>query len=127
MGKLEEINAARINAMEYATRRIEDIGIDKWKQELRFRGANGLSVPISKKDFIREYENLQKTIIKQCLLMAVITLIDEFEFTEAQVKDFVRRYNLKADCMGDDYHLWQDYADMVKSEYDIDLGIKINK
>ena len=127
MGKADEINAARIGAMEYAARQIEKIGLDNFKKELRLRGANGITVPVAKKDFIREYNNMQTLIIRQCLLMTVVTLIDEFDFTETQIADFVRRYNLKADCMGDDYHLWQDYADMVKDEYDIDLGVIVNR
>lgn len=127
MGKMEEVNAARIGAMEYAARQIERIGLDAFRQELKLRGANGLTVPVTKKDFIREYNNMQTLIIRQCLLMAVITLIDQFDFTEDQIKDFITRYNTKADCMGDDYHLWQDYAGMVKAEYDIDIGVITNK
>lgn len=127
MGKAEEINAARISAMEYAARQIEKIGLDAFRQELKLRGANGITVPVTKKDFIREYNNMQTLIIRQCLLMAVITLIDQFDFTEDKIAEFVNRYNTKADCMGDDYHLWQDYADMVKDEYDIDLGLIVNR
>lgn len=123
MSKLDDINNARVEGMDYATRIIEKNGMNAWKQELKLRQRNGISLPLKPKDFIREADNVQKVIISQCLLMSIAVLLDEFDFTKEQLIDFTERFNRKSDCMTDDYHLWQDYADMMKVDYDIDVGV----
>lgn len=127
MSKLDDINRARVDAMEYATRQIKAIGMDAWEKELKLRMGSGLTLPISRKDLDREADALQNLIIRQCLLMSLAVVLDEFDFTREQLAQFAARYNRKADCMGADYHLWQDYADMMKEEYDIDVGVVITK
>lgn len=127
MSKLDDMSRARADAMAYATKQIKTIGMDAWEQELKLRNTYGLTLPVKQKDIVREWDKIWHIMLNQTLLASLSVLLDEFDFTDEQLKRFTERYNLKSDCLGDDYHLWQDYADMMKAEHDIEVGTVINK
>lgn len=127
MSKLDDINRARVDAMRYATKQIKSIGMDAWEQELKLRNAYGLTLPLRQRDLVKEWNKVWDIMLNRTLLASLSVLLDEFDFTDEQLNQFAARYNLKADCIGDDYHLWQDYADMMKAEHNIDVGTVINK
>lgn len=119
----DKTELARIDSMRYALNRIKEIGTENFEKELEYRCANKLTLPVKQQDLVKEWDKVESIIISHCLLMSLAVLLDEFEFTDEQLKAFQKRYNFKIECLGDDYHLWQAYADMMKEEHNIEVGV----
>lgn len=114
---------ARLGGMDYALRQIKQIGVDEFEKELKWRNRNGLDLPVSQKDILRNSNQLRMNILKFVLTIAIAILHDEYDFQTDECNRFRDRFNLKVACMDDGYASLDDYTDAIKEELDIDVGI----
>ena len=121
MSRLDREAEARMNGMDYALRRIKEIGIEEFEKELEWRGRKNYSVHITSREAINAAEQAYKHI----RIAALITLYDEFDFDKAMLDRFNERYNDKMDSLNKGYVNWGDYEDIIVNEIGYNEGITV--
>lgn len=121
MSRLDREAEARMNGMDYALRRIKEIGIDEFEKELEWRGRKNYSVHITSREAINAAEQAYKHI----RIAALITLYDEFDFDKKMLDRFNERYNDKMDSLNKGYVNWGDYEDIIVNEIGYNEGITV--
>ena len=124
MGSKEEL--ARREGMSYALRYAKKNGIEALEKELKMRGAYDIPIRISDKDLKAFTDNAKMMLLDTVLILASMTLHDEFGFGHDRLQRFVKRFNFKAECIGDDYTSWQDQIDILKEECGLEYLIRMN-
>ena len=114
---------ARLGGMDYALRQIKENGVEAFEKELVWRNRNNIDLPISEKDLIRSSDGIRKSTLRFVLTMVIAILHDEYDFGTEECNRFRNRFNLRVNCMNDQMVTLDDYADMIKDELDIDVGI----
>lgn len=121
MSRLDREAEARMNGMDYALRRIKEIGIEEFEKELEWRGRKNYSVHITSREAINAAEQAYKHI----RIAALITLYDEFDFDKAMLDRFNERYNDKMDSLNKGYVNWGDYENIIVNEIGYNEGITV--
>lgn len=121
MSRFDREAEARMNGMDYALRRIKEIGIEEFEKELEWRGRKNYSVHITSREAINAAEQAYKHI----RIGALITLYDEFDFDKAMLDRFNERYNDKMDSLNKGYVNWGDYEDIIVNEIGYNEGITV--
>ena len=121
MSRLDREAEARMNGMDYALRRIKEIGIEEFEKELEWRGRKNYSVHITSREAINAAEQAYKHI----RIAALITLYDEFDFDKAMLDRFNERYNDKMDSLNKGYVNWGDYENIIVNEIGYNDGITV--
>lgn len=121
MSRLDREAEARMNGMDYALRRIKEIGIEEFEKELEWRGRKNYSVHITSREAINAAEQAYKHI----RIAALITLYDEFDFDKKMLDRFNERYNDKMDSLNKGYVNWGDYEDIIVNEIGYTEGITV--
>lgn len=121
MSRLDREAEARMNGMDYALRRIKEIGIEEFEKELEWRGRKNYSVHITSREAINAAEQAYKHI----RIAALITLYDEFDFDKKMLDRFNERYNDKMDSLNKGYVNWGDYENIIVNEIGYSEGITV--
>lgn len=120
MGKIDEYASGRNDGLLLALKIVEEDGVDALREEIKFRGAKGINTAMSKKEL-----NKACTKIKE-MTLSVATLHDEFDFGAKRCQRFIKRANLKAECIVDDLATWDDFIQQIKEELGIQITIRRN-
>lgn len=121
MSRLDREAEARMNGMDYALRRIKEIGIEEFEKELEWRGRKNFSAHITSREAINAAEQAYKHI----RIAALITLYDEFDFDKKMLDRFNERYNDKMDSLNKGYVNWGDYENIIVNEIGYSEGITV--
>ena len=105
---------ARREGMSYALRYAKDNGIEALEKELKRRQAYNIPIRISNKELQAFTDNAKNMMLDTVLILASVTLHDEFGFGRERLERFMRRFNFKAECIGEDYTDWQDQISILK-------------
>ena len=97
----EEI--ARREGMSYALRYAKEHGFDELEKELKYRGAYEIPFKISNNDLQKFTDNAKNMMLDTVLILASMTLHDEFGFGRERLQRFIKRFNFKAECIGEGY------------------------
>lgn len=122
MAKIDREAIAKLDGMDYATRRIKQIGMEEWEKELRNRNASGMSLPLDNKAIQKELMKHQSAVLEFSLVLALATLHDEFGFGEKRAKKFRDLYMTGVDYINQGYAYIEDYKEGIKEQ----LGIEVN-
>lgn len=117
---------ARLQGMSYALRVAKEKGIDGLEQELKRRQAYNIPVKISNKDLQEFTTNAKNMMLDTILILASVTLHDEFGFGHDRLNRFKERFNFKAECIGEDFTDWQDQIDILREECGLEYSIRFN-
>lgn len=117
---------ARREGMSYALRYAKENGLEALENELKKRGAYNIPIRISDKDLKAFTDNAKMMLLDTVLILASMTLHDEFGFGHDRLQRFVERFNFKAECIGDDYTTWQDQIDILKEECGLEYQLRMN-
>lgn len=123
MDKLEQ---SRREGMSYALRIAEEKGIDGLREDLKRR--NALNIPVGlKQSRVDEFtQNVKHNVVDTMLILASVTLRDEFGFGKDRLARFIERFNYKAECLGDDLVEWQDLIEQMQEECGLEFSIRRN-
>lgn len=123
---IDKLEQARRSGMSYALRIAEEKGIDGLREEMRYR--NALNIPVGlKKDKVDEFtQNVKQMTIDTILIVATVSIRDEFGFGKDRLNRFIKRFNNNAECLGDDLVEWQDLIDQMQEECGIEFTIRRN-
>lgn len=115
---------ARREGMSYALKVAKEKGIEGLEADLKLRNAVNLPVPVSRKAFNECIKSIRDDVVDTFVILLAATLHDEFGFGEKRVQRALDRFNLKAECIGEDYCTWSDMIETIKEELNIELEIR---
>ncbi len=126
MAKLSKEEMARREGMAYALRIAKEKGIDALEEDLKMRNAIDLPLRVSKADLSKFSENVKYNIVFYIKVLMAVTMHDEFGFGNKRIKQMFKRFDLKAECLADDYTTWDEQVSIIAEECGIDMkfGIK---
>ncbi len=126
MAKLSKEEIARREGMAYALRIAKEKGIEALEEDLKMRNAIDLPCRVSKADLDKFSENVKYNIVFYIKVLMAVTMHDEFGFGNKRIKQMFKRFDLKAECLADDYTTWDEQVSIIAEECGIDmkLGIK---
>ena len=79
---------------------------------------------VQRKD-IEKFENeVKQNCLDTVLIMALITLRDEFEFGKVRLKRFKERFSLKTECLQDGDINWEDLRGALLEETGIETELR---
>lgn len=117
---------ARLQGMSYALRVAKEKGIDGLEEELKRRQAYNIPIRISNKELQEFTDNAKNMMLDTILILASVTLHDEFGFGHDRLNRFKERFNFKAECIGDSFTDWQDQIDILREECGLEYSIRFN-
>lgn len=117
---------ARREGMSYALRYAKEHGLEALEEDLKRRQAYNIPIRISNKELQCFTDNAKNMMLDTVLILASVTLHDEFGFGRERLERFKRRFNFKAECIGEDYTDWQDQIDILKEECGLEYIIRQN-
>lgn len=113
MSKVDEMNTARLQGMDYAFRQIKKEGLDEFEKELRWRMNHGISIRLTQKELDQSSMEFKRQFVAMTVCVVILVLHDEFDFDREQLKQFENRYNVKSESLLSDYVNWDDYVGLV--------------
>lgn len=128
MGKIkwQELEQARREGMGYALKIAREKGLEGLEKEVSFRNISHVSITIPEAAFEEIIRRTKHQCIDTILLLSSLVLHDEFDFGTKRLARFVDRFNIKADCIAEDYTTWQEQLKIMEDECKIKLGIRFN-
>ena len=117
---------ARREGMSYALRYAKEHGLEALEEDLKRRQAYNIPIRISNKELQSFTDNAKNMMLDTVLILASVTLHDEFGFGRERLERFKRRFNFKAECIGEDYTDWQDQISILKEECGLEYSIRQN-
>lgn len=124
--KWKDEEKARREGMSYALRIAKEKGIEGLEDDLKMRNAINLPIPVSRKALNECVNNIKNNTVDTFIILLIATLHDEFGFGEKRINRAIDRFELKSECLSDDYCTWQDYIETIKEELGIELSIRKN-
>lgn len=117
---------ARLQGMSYALKVAKEKGIDGLEEELKRRKAYNIPVGIGDKELQAFTDNAKNMMLDTILILASVTLHDEFGFGHDRLNRFKERFNFKAECIGDSFTDWKDQIAILKEECGLEYSIRFN-
>ena len=98
MSKSKEEQARR-EGMSYALRYAREHGLDALEIDLKKRGAYNIPVWIDDKALQEFTDNAKNMVLDTILILASVTLHDEFGFGKQRLERTLQRFNAKVDAL----------------------------
>ena len=124
MAKIDKLEQARREGMAYALKIAKENGIDGLEEELRFRNIIKAPIAISRPKCDEMIAHIAMNVIDTVTILSAMTLRDEFDFGKQRIQRFVERFNLKAECIMDDYTTWDDQIECLREECGLNYIIR---
>lgn len=118
MGKAKwaELEQARRDGIGYALGIVREKGIEGLEEDVRFRNISKVSVAMSEDEYKDLTERMGKRISQVILILAEITLRDEFGFGKSRLEKFADRLNEKAGCVAEGYTTVEEQLEILEKE-----------
>ena len=116
MGKLSKEELARFSGAEWMVRYVKEKGLEAAEKELEMRGVRGIPLAVKEGDLVRFSTREKKNTIATMILMACMTLRDEFGFGFDRMNRFIDRFNKKTECLVGKYVSWKDIQETIREE-----------
>lgn len=118
---------ARRAGMLYAYNIVQKEGIEGLEKEIKFRNITKAPLGIPKSKF-EEFENrVRESTLTTVILLAAVTLHDEFDFGQKRIERFLKRFWNKAECIDGDYTNWEEQSAIMAEECGIQLNVTLNE
>lgn len=89
--------------------------------------AYNIPVRIDDKALQEFTDNAKSMMLDTILILASVTLHDEFGFGRERLNRFKKRFNFKAECIGENYTDWNDQISILKEECGLEYSIRMNE
>lgn len=120
MAKLSKETQWRNEGMAYALSIAKESGVDALEDELKMRGIADVPIRVNKQKTQEFCDNVKLNVVNHVLLLALVTLRDEFSFGEKRLKQFQARFNDKAECVAGDWTTWEEQVKVLTEEVGIE-------
>ena len=116
MCKLSKEELARFQGAAWALRMGEEKGLEATQKDLEERGIRKLPLAVNKQDIRRFEEYEKRNTMATVLMMACVTLRDEYGFGFDRMNRFIRRFNTKTECLVEGFVNWKDLQQTILEE-----------
>ena len=123
MAKLSKEETARYSGAEWALRLVEERGLDAAKAELESRGIRGIPLGLKQTDIDKFCEEEKANTVVTVMLMAAVTLRDEYDFGQQRIDRFIKRFNSKTEALLGKYVDWHELRDTLKDETGLEIEL----
>lgn len=86
--------------------------------------ATDLPITCSKKALDDFSQKVKNRTLDCVLILMMVTLHDECGFGAKRLQKVMDRFNLKTDCLADDYTTWTEQIEILRDECGIELSIR---
>ena len=121
MAKMSNYEQARREGRAYALRLAKKQGIEALEEDLKMRNAIDLPLRVSKADLDKFSDNVKYNTILYIKILMAVTMHDEFGFGNKRIKQMFKRFDLKAECIAEDYSTWEEQVSIIAEECGIDM------
>ena len=125
--KINDYMNGRNEGMAYALKIAKEQGVEALEKECEFRRVTNIPSQVSTKACNIAIEKIKLNTIDTIQILSIATLADEFGFGKKRINRFMERFNLKTECLVDDYVTWNDLIQQIKEEKGIELSIRKNE
>ena len=123
--KMAEYNKGRLQGLEMAVRILTENGDERGakliRDEIRRRNMTPIKLGVTAKELAEALLPIKRIMYEQSQCLTLMVLHDEFGFGKGRCMRFLRRWNLKVDCLAGDLVDWKDMVETVRKELDIDV------
>lgn len=123
MSKLSKEELARYSGANWILDKIKKDGIEAAEKELEWRGVKKIPLAVNKADLLKFQDYEKRNTIATVLLMACVTLRDEYGFGRDRMDRFVQRFNKKTSCLVDSYVDWTELQKTIEEETGLHLPL----
>jgi len=120
---MKKYNWGRNDGLALAMKIVKEGGVEALEKEIKERGVCGIHTNLT----MRELEEAMVPIKENCLdtmmAMSVMVLRDEFGFGKKRIEQFIDRFSLKANCLGE-YVKWRDIVTQLEEETGVKITIR---
>jgi len=102
---------------------VEEKGLEATQKDLEERGIRKLPLAVNKQDIRRFEEYEKRNTMATVLMMACVTLRDEYGFGPDRMKRFVQRFNNKTECLVGNFVSWTDLQQTIEEETGLHLPL----
>ena len=125
MAKLDKVEQARREGMDYALTIAREKGIEGLEDEIKFRGISKVPIAVSRAAMEEGLAMIKSQTLDCMMLLSAVTLHDEFGFGHKRLGRFIDRLNLKANCTAEGYISWVEHLEILKEECNVRLNIRV--
>lgn len=116
MSRLSKEETARYSGANWMIEYARKYGLEAAEQELERRGARKIPLALNDPD-VRNFEDYTRSnVMATVLMMAVVTLRDEFGFGTERIKRYITRFNNKTSCLREGYVYWKELQETIREE-----------
>jgi len=123
--KMKEYNRGRDQGLDMAYRLLKSEGEEKAANiinaEIKKRGKMPIKLAITSKELAEAIDPIKWCMYESFMCMTLMVLHDQFGFGKKRCTDFIKRWNLKTDCLSDGLVDWADMIKAVRDEIGIDV------
>ena len=122
----DKLLEGHMQGLAYALKIVREGGVEALEKEIKMRGITNIPITVPKSVIDKAIKNIKnQTCDTFCILMCCV-LRDEFGFGHDRLQRVIDRFNLKAECLADEYVTWEDYIQAMKEEVGLDMVIRFN-
>lgn len=115
------------SGMENACRIAKEKGIEVLDEECKFRKKTNIPISIERKKCDEAIERIKLNTIDTIRILSLAVLRDEFGFGKDRLKRFVERFEIKTECLCEEYVKWEDIIENIKEETGLEESIRKNE
>lgn len=120
---MKKYNQGRNDGMALALKIAKEGGVEALEQEIRDRGIVGVNINLTMKELEGAMEPIKQNCMDTMLAMSLATLHDEFGFGRKRLEQFLNRFSLKANCLGE-YVKWSEIVEALEKETGVKAVIR---
>ena len=123
VSNLKKEMEARNQGMVYALKIAKDGGIEALEQEIKNRGITGISLSVSRKELEDASEKVKLHAMQFSVLVSLVTLYNEFKFSNFQGIKFTEEYWKVVSSIAEDNMTTAEYIASVKDKMGIEIEL----
>lgn len=123
MAKINEVQRAKIEGMQYALEYAKKNGIEALEEETKFRCSTKLPYTTNRQQVIEFQEMIKQRILSSYALMSVLVLREKFEFTNEDIEMFSEKFKENTEQLMSGDLTWQDTYEEMVEEVGFSLGL----
>ena len=124
MAKVDREAIARLDGMDYAKRRIKEIGMEEFEKELEWRNRNKISLTYKPDQLEKTLDPYKERLIQYMQIICTAALHDEFGFGEKRTQRFLQKLGEAAHYITTGEALLEEYIDGIKTELNLEMDFK---
>ena len=97
MGKQNDLIEGRNQGILYAYKIAKEKGIEALEEEIRYRNITNVNILVPKAEMLKASEKIREHCTTVAIVVALATLIEDYEYSEYLARDFKRKFDARAE------------------------------